>query len=128
MLLFAPQSWQNEFCRQVRANHENSPLPEPGLPTIGKNRFRKRQPFWFLSDPMGRRHRYRCVVCEKTFCSTIGTPYYRLQHCRDTFDQVATLSVEGLNKSAISSCGWRILKMIPLEPFSAESNSVLQEC
>jgi hypothetical protein len=49
------------------------------------------------------------VVCEKTFCSAIGTPYYRLQHRRDTFDQVATLSVEGLNKSSIARVariGW----------------------
>src|SRR5262245_29553627 len=57
----------------------------------------------------GRRRRYRCQVCEKTFCSTTGTPYYRLQHRRDTFDQVARLSVEGLNKSAIARVehiGW----------------------
>ena len=31
-----------------------------------------------------------------------GTPYHRLQHRRATFDEVATLSVEGLNKSAIA--------------------------
>jgi len=30
-----------------------------------------------------------------------GTPYYRLQRRRATFDEVAALSVEGLNKSAI---------------------------
>jgi len=36
-------------------------------------------------------------------CSNTATPYCRLQHRRDTFDQVATLSVEGLNL-----CGWRI--------------------
>jgi hypothetical protein len=32
---------------------ENSPLPEPELPIIGKGRFRKCNPFWFLSDPLG---------------------------------------------------------------------------
>jgi IS1 family transposase len=32
----------------------------------------------------------------------IGTPYHRLQHRRATFDEVATLSVEGLHKSAIA--------------------------
>ena len=39
----------------------------------------------------------------------IGTPYYRLQHRRATFDEVASLSVEGLNKSAIArvnGIGW----------------------
>jgi transposase-like protein len=38
----------------------------------------------------------------ETFSSTTGTPYYRLQHGRATFDRVACLSVEGLNKSAIA--------------------------
>jgi hypothetical protein len=37
-----------------------------------------------------------------TFCATNGTTYYRLQHRRTTFDEVASLSVEGLNKSAIA--------------------------
>jgi len=37
-----------------------------------------------------------------TFGSTKGTAYYRLQHRRTLFDEVASLSVEGVNKSAIS--------------------------
>ena len=38
-----------------------------------------------------------------------GTPYYRLQLRRGTFDEVTALSVEGLNKSAIARVkriGW----------------------
>ena len=31
-----------------------------------------------------------------------GTPYYRIQHRRSTFDEVASLSVEGTSKSAIA--------------------------
>ena len=65
--------------------------------------------FGFYQTRWGRRRRYRCQSCEKTFCSTTGTPYYRLQHRRDTFDKVARLSVEGLNKSAIARVeriGW----------------------
>src|SRR5215472_13472942 len=58
--------------------------------------------FGFYQTRWGKRRRYRCQTCEKTFCSNTGTPYYRLQHRRATFDQVATLSVEGLNKSAIA--------------------------
>src|SRR6266699_7260251 len=42
------------------------------------------------------------MSCGKTFCSNTGTPYHRLQHRRATFDEVAALSVEGLNKSAIA--------------------------
>jgi len=84
----------NEFCRQVQANHENSPLPEPGLLTIGKNRFRKRHPFWFLSDPMAETPSVSMRDLRGEFRSSIGTPYYRLQHRRDSFDQVATVVPE----------------------------------
>ena len=65
--------------------------------------------FGFYPTRWGKRRRYRCQTCEKTFCSNTGTPYYRLQHRRVTFDQVASLSVEGLNKSAIARVeriGW----------------------
>ena len=56
----------------------------------------------FYQTNSGKRRRYLCRICEKTFCSNTGTPYHRLQHRRATFDEVATLSVEGLNKSAIA--------------------------
>ena len=56
----------------------------------------------FYKTKWGKRRRYRCQTCGKTFCSNSGTPYHRLQHRRATFDEVATLSVEGLNKSAIA--------------------------
>jgi transposase-like protein/IS1 family transposase len=58
--------------------------------------------YGFNSTTYGKRRRYRCRTCGKTFCSNAGTPYHRLQHRRATFDEVATLSVEGLNKSAIA--------------------------
>ena len=78
---------------------------QPSGKTVSGNVIR----FGFYQTRWGRRHRYRCQTCEKTFCSTTGTPYYRLQHRRDTFDKVARLSVEGLNKSAIARVeriGW----------------------
>src|SRR5206468_44849 len=56
----------------------------------------------FYRTNRGRRPRYRCGTCGKTFCSNTGTPYHRLQHRRATFDEVATLSVEGMSKSAIA--------------------------
>ena len=56
----------------------------------------------FYRTKAGKRRRYRCLTCGKTFCSTKGTPYYRLQHRRAAFDEVFSLSVEGVNKSAIS--------------------------
>ena len=50
----------------------------------------------------GRRRRYRCTACGKTFGATTGTPYKRLQDSMRRFDRVAALSVEGVNKSGIA--------------------------
>jgi transposase-like protein/IS1 family transposase len=58
--------------------------------------------YGYYTTRSGKHRRYQCQTCGKTFCSTTQTPYYRLQHRRATFDEVASLSVEGLNKSAIA--------------------------
>jgi transposase-like protein/IS1 family transposase len=58
--------------------------------------------YGFYGTNSGRRRRYRCRTCGKTFCSNAGTPYHRLQHRRANFDEVARLNVECLNKSAIA--------------------------
>jgi transposase-like protein len=68
----------------------------------GMNRGRSIIRYGFYKTKWGKRRRYRCQTCGKTFCSNAGSPYHRLQHRRATFDQVAALSVEGLNKSAIA--------------------------
>jgi transposase-like protein len=56
----------------------------------------------FYKTRLGKRRRYQCQICGKTFGSTTGTPYHRLQHRRATFDEVTVLSVEGMSKSAIA--------------------------
>ncbi len=56
----------------------------------------------FYRTRSGKRRRYRCVGCGKTFSSTKGTPDYRLQHRRATFDAVVALRVEGVSISAIA--------------------------
>jgi hypothetical protein len=84
------------LCPNGSADHRENPFPET-LSVLGSIR------------PVGESAVDRCQTCEKTFCSNTGTPYYRLQHRRVTFDQVARLSVEGLNKSAIARVeriGW----------------------
>jgi len=58
--------------------------------------------FGFYANKSGKRRRFRCRTCGRTFCSNTGTTYHRLQHRRATFDEVATLGVEGLNNSAIA--------------------------
>ena len=56
----------------------------------------------FYKTSQGRRRRYRCKDCGKTFSSTFGTAYYRLQKSKTSFDNVATMSVNGVDKSSIS--------------------------
>ena len=56
----------------------------------------------FYRTRSGKRRRYRCGECGKTFSSKKGTPYYRLQHRRATFDGVIALRVEGVSISSIS--------------------------
>jgi len=56
----------------------------------------------FYSTRWGKRQRLRCKGCGRTFCRNRGTVYHRLQHRRATFDEVAALSVEGMNKSSIA--------------------------
>lgn len=58
--------------------------------------------YGFYRTTAGKRRRYRCVGCGQTFSTTKGTPYYRLQHRRTTFDTVVTLRVEGASLSAIA--------------------------
>src|SRR5215510_4738792 len=53
--------------------------------------------YGFYNTSSGKRRQYRCLSCGKTFCANTGTPYQR-----STFDEIAALSVEGLNKSAIA--------------------------
>ncbi len=56
----------------------------------------------FSKVKWGRRRRYRCTACNKTFGATTGTAYKRLQHPKVKFDRVAAMSVEGISKSAIA--------------------------
>jgi len=77
--------------------NEESQVPKQELSTAGSI-----IRFGFYTTKSGKRRRFRCRTCRKTFCSNTATPYHRLRHRRATFDEVATLSVEGLNESAIA--------------------------
>ncbi len=58
--------------------------------------------YGFYRTTAGKRRRYRCIGFGQTCSTTKGTPYYRLQHRRATFDSVVTLRVEGVSLSAIA--------------------------
>ena len=60
----------------------------------------------FLTVKFGRRRRYRCTACGKTFGRNTNTPYQRIQSPRTVFDRVADLRVEGMSISSIARvCG-----------------------
>ena len=87
----------------------NRTCPNHDCQSRKSNSAAKISPFGYYKTKAGKRRRFRCQICRTTFSSTAGTPYFRIQHPRSKFDQVASLSVEGVNKSAISrvqSVGW----------------------
>jgi len=49
-----------------------------------------------------KRRRYRCKSCGRNFCTTTGTPYYRIHKAHKLFDEVCSMTVEGICKSSIS--------------------------
>ena len=56
----------------------------------------------FYITSQGRRRRYRCKQCGRTFSSTHGTPYYRLHKPRSLFDEVVGMCVHGLAISTMA--------------------------
>src|SRR5262252_4123477 len=81
---------------------KNLSCPNSRCPPSGKGDLGAIVRHGFYTTRWGKRRRYQCQTFGKTFCPTNGTPYYRLQHRRATFDEVASLSVESVNKSAIA--------------------------
>lgn len=72
----------------------------------------------------GRRRRYLCKNCEKTFSSTKGTPYYRLHKSRSDFDEVVQMTVEGVGISSISRIKHLAWKLMRFEPLLAQRRSL----
>ncbi|MFC2173737.1 hypothetical protein ACFLU6_14090 [Acidobacteriota bacterium] len=56
----------------------------------------------FYTTRQGRRRRFCCRICKRTFSSTAGTPYYRLHKSRSSFDELVQMTVEGVGISAIA--------------------------
>jgi len=50
----------------------------------------------------GRRRRYRCLRCRRTFSTRTNTPYFGLWCSSRVFEVVAHLSVEGMSRAAIA--------------------------
>ncbi len=80
----------------------NRSCPNPECEFHGQSKKQNIIKYGYFKLKKGRRRRYLCKVCKKVFCSNTSTPYYRIHHSRNLFDEVCILSVEGVNKSAIS--------------------------
>ena len=103
MLEFEPDfERRSSFVDKGQSEVKNRRCPNPACPVHGSVGAGNVVSHGFYRTRSGKRRRYRCVGCGKTFSSTKGTPYYRLQHRRATFDTVVTLRVEGVSISAIS--------------------------
>ncbi|MCH8320538.1 MAG: hypothetical protein IH790_06260 [Acidobacteria bacterium] len=76
--------------------------PNPDCPLSGE--FGKgniiRHSFYITTQ--GKRRRYRCKECSRTFCSSHGTAYCRLHKPRSLFDEVAHMRVHGIAISAMA--------------------------
>ncbi len=56
----------------------------------------------FFRVRCGRRRRYRCLCCERTFSRRTNTAIFGLWCSSRVFERVAHLSVEGMNRTAIA--------------------------
>jgi transposase-like protein len=78
------------------------PCPNPACALHGVGNHGNIRRHSFARLKRGRRRRYLCTACGRTFCSTTGTAYHRLQRPRRAFDEVVALRVEGLSIAAIA--------------------------
>ena len=95
--------YESQFSRRQGPRNVKKPsCLNPECSLRGNVESRRIIRYGFYRTTPGKRCRYRCVGCGHTFSTTKGTPYYRLQHRRTTFDAVATLRVEGVSLPAIA--------------------------
>ena len=76
--------------------------PNPECEFHGQSKKQNIIKYEYFKLKKGRRRRYLCKSCKKVFCTNTATPYYRIHNSRNLLDEVFMLSVEGVNKSAIS--------------------------
>ena len=92
--------WQQTCMKRSKSSSRCCPNPDCSFKgQSGKGNI-IRHSFYITSQ--GRRRRYRCKQCGRTFSSTHGTPYYRLHKPRSLFDAVVHMCVHGLAISAMA--------------------------
>jgi len=90
------------FRRQGQAELKNRRCLNPACTFHGRVGSGNIVRHGFYRTRSGKRRRYRCVRCGKTFSSTKGTLYYLLEHRRVIFDAVVALRVEGVSICAVA--------------------------
>jgi len=97
---------------------------------FGKQKADQIKTYGFYKTALGKRRRFICRSCKKTFSMNTGTPYSGLRKSKNTFDKVAISSVEGTSKSAIARihklslstvCRWLDLAEVAAEKFNAQN-------
>ena len=78
------------------------PCPYPSCPSADPSKTFSIIRHGFHQTRCGKRRRFLCKGCGKTFGRNSATIYHRLQHRRTAIDGVVAFSVEGVNKSAIA--------------------------
>ena len=77
-------------------------LPCPNLECPKHGQSQQVIRFGFYRLKRGRRRRYRCGSCGKTYGRTTHTLYHRLRASQPRIDRVAAMSVEGMSRAAIT--------------------------
>ncbi len=85
-----------------QSKNSSRACPNPNCPLSGQSGKGNIICHSFYITTQGRRRRYRCKECGRTFCSTYGTPYYRLHKPRSLFDEVVHMCVHGVAISAMA--------------------------
>ncbi len=101
MFLDFPYFFCHQTCMKIRGSISRS-YPNPDCwfhGKFGKGNIIRHS---FYTTTQGRRRRYRCKECSRTFSSTYGSPYYRLHKSRSLFDEVSYMSVHGIAISAVA--------------------------
>jgi transposase-like protein len=78
------------------------PCPHPDCSVQDAEAIRPVKRYGFYRLKRGRRRRYRCRSCGRTFSRTTQTLYYRLRSSQITLERITTMSVEGISRSTIA--------------------------
>jgi transposase-like protein len=105
MFLDFPCLFCHQACMKIRRSSSHC-CPNPACRFSGQFDKGNIIRHSYYTTTQGRRRRYHCKECGKTFCSTHGSPYYRLHKPKSLFDEVILMCVHGIAISAVARIKW----------------------